>query len=152
MNSEDGRRSERRSVMWIGCGVLALVTIAGAVAQRTAGAHAAVAVASVYAGGLLFMAWLTSRVTRYPLWAWFASSGVLVLTLAVVATEMHTPAQVKDWSSMAWMYPWLYLVMGMSPAPATRHCSPRAIWGGPLLVATSVVFSSILFLAVWLAG
>jgi hypothetical protein len=90
------------------------------------------------------MAWLTSRVTEYPRWAWFASAGVFVLTLAAEAARFSAPAQVKDWMSIAWMLPWLYLVMALSPARATGWCSPRAAGGGPLLLGMSAVFSGIL--------
>jgi hypothetical protein len=130
--------------MWLGCAWLALMTILGAFVQRKAGAHAAVMVAGVYSVGVLGMAWLTSRVTEYPRWAWFASAGVFVLTLAAAAARFPAPAQVKEWVSMAWMLPWLYLVMASSPAPAKGWCSPRAAWGGPLLLGMSAVFSSIL--------
>ena len=96
------------------------------------------------------MAWLTSRDSAYPRWAWFGSAGVLVLALVLAAVLMPAPAQVKEWTSMAWMMPWLFLVMALSPAPAAGICSPRAAWSGTLLMGTSVVFSSILLGVCWL--
>ena len=151
MSSETFGRMHRRRTMWLGCATMALITIAGALVQRTAVANAAVALACVYGGGVFVMAWLTSRTTEYPRWSWFASAGVVALAFALAAILMPAPAQVKEWTSIAWMLPWLYLMMALSPTPTTGRCSPRAPWSGPLLVGVSVVFSSILLGAWWLA-
>ena len=143
-------RSQRRRTMWLGCATLMLTTIAAVAVQRTAGAHAALAVAGVYAAGALVMAWLASRSTDHPRWAWFGSAGVFASALVVAALAWSAPAQVKDWASMAWMFPWLHLVTALSPAPATGACAARGAWRGPVLVGTSVVYSSILLVVGWL--
>ena len=145
-------RSNRRRTMWLGCATLMLTTIAAVAVQRTAGAHAALAVAGVYAAGALVMAWLASRSTDHPRWAWFGSAGVFASALVVAALAWPAPAQVKDWASMAWMFPWLHLVTALSPAPATATgaCAARGAWRGPVLVGTSVVYSSILLVVGWL--
>ena len=143
-------RSERLRTMWLGCATLALTMLAGAFVQKTAGTSAA-AGACVYGGGTLLMAWLTARATAYPRWAWFAAAGLLVLTLVVAAVQMPAPAQVKAWTSTAWMLPWLFLTTAVSPVPATGWCPPRAAWSGPLLVGMSALFSSILLGVWWLA-
>ena len=150
MNSRASDRSHRRHTMWLGSAALALTTISGAVLQRVAGPNSAMAVACVYGGGALVMAWLTARSTEYPRWAWFGSAGVFALTLVVAALALPAPAQVKEWTSLAWMLPWMHLVMALSSVPATGACSARAAWSGPLLVGTSVVFSSILLAVGWL--
>lgn len=72
------------------------------------------------------------------------------MTLVVAALAWPTPAQVKEWTSLAWMFPWLHLVTALSPSPATGACSARAAWSGPVLLGTSVVFSSILLVVGWL--
>lgn len=149
MSSETSGSSERRRTMWLGCATLALITIVGAIAQKKTGANAAVA-ACVYGGGTLVMAWVTAKTTAYPRWAWFAAAAVLVAAIVVAAMRLPEPAQVKSWTSTAWMLPWLFLVSALSPAPATGRCSPRAAWSGPLLVGTSVAFSSILLAAWWM--
>lgn len=150
MNHEAGARSERRRVLWLGCAALATITLAGAFAPRAAGANAAAVAAGVYACGSIGMAWLTSRATAFPRWAWFASSGVFALTLLVAAAWWPARAQVKDRTSTAWMLPWLYLVMALSPTPATGWCSARAPWSGPLFLGTSAMLSLILLGSWWL--
>jgi hypothetical protein len=136
--------------MWLGVGLLALITIGGAFVQRQAGASAAAATAFVYGGGVLAMAWLTSRATPYPRWAWFASAGVMVLALGVAAVRLPGHAEMKEWTSMAWMLPWLFLIMVLSPARVSSWCSPRSAWSGPLLVGMSALYSSILFVPDWI--
>ena len=150
MNSGASNRSQRRRTMWLGCATLALIMLGGVVMQRGSGAGSAMAVAGVYGGGALVMAWLTWRSTAYPRWAWFGSAGVFALALAVAALAWPAPAQVKEWAGMAWMLPWLHLATALSPAPATGACAARSAWSGPLLVGTSVVFSSILLVVGWL--
>jgi len=137
--------------MWLGVGLLALITIAGAFVQRQAGANAAAAAALIYGSGVVAMAWLTSRVTPYPRWAWFASAGVMVLALLVAAARLPGHAAMKEWTSVAWMLPWVYLTMMMAPARASGWCSPRSAWAGPLLVGMSAVYSSILLVAAWIS-
>ena len=149
MNPEALNRSERKRVTWIGCAMLALITIA-AVFVRKSAADGAMAVACIYGGGTLAMALLTARATTYPRWAWFASAGVIVLTLVVAAVILPSRAQVKEWSSTAWMMPWWFLVSASSPAVATGACA-RAARNGPLLVGVSVVFSAIRLGACWLS-
>ena len=151
MTSGDVNRSDRRSTMWLSVALLALITIGGAFVQRNAGANAAVAAACVYGGGVIAMAWLTARATAYPRWAWFASAGVMVVALGVAAIRMPGHAEMKEWTSMAWMLPWVFMVMGWSPARVSGWCSPRAAWSGPLLVGMSTVYSSILLVAAWLS-
>jgi hypothetical protein len=136
--------------MWLGCATLALTTIGAIAVQRTAGANAALAVAGIYGAGALVMAWLASRSTAYPRWAWFGSAGVFASALVVAALAWPAPAQVKDWTSTAWLFPWLHLVTATSPAPATGACAARGSWSGPVLVGTSVVYSSILLVVGWL--
>jgi hypothetical protein len=136
--------------MWLGCATLALTTIAAFTVQRAAGANVAMAVAATYGAGAIVMAWLASRSTAHPRWAWFASAGVFALSLVVAAIAWPAPAQVKDWASMAWMFPWLHLVTALSPVPATGACAARGAWRGPVLVGTSVVYSSILLVVGWL--
>ena len=143
-------RSDRRRTMWLGCATLALTTIAAVTVQRMAGANAAMAVAATYGAGAIVMAWLASRSTAHPRWAWFASAAVFSSALVVAAIAWPAPAQVKDWASMAWMFPWLHLVTALSPAPATGACAARGAWRGPVLVGTSVVYSSILLVVGWL--
>ena len=143
-------RAHRRRTLWLGCATLLLTTLSGVVVQRLAGPNAAMAVASNYGAGAIVMGWLTSRSTDYPRWAWFGSAGVFALALVVAALAWPAPAQVKDWTSMAWMFPWLHLVTALSPAPSTGVCSARGAWGGPLMFGTSVVFSSILLVTAWL--
>jgi len=144
-------RPDRQRTMWIGVGLLALITIGGAFVQRQAGANAAVAAACIYGGGVLAMAWLTARSTAYPRWAWFASAGVMVLALGVAAVQMPGHAEMKEWTSMAWMLPWLFLIMVLSPARVSGWCSPRSAWSGPLLVGMSALYSSILLVAAWIS-
>ena len=151
MTSEDVNRSDRRSTMWLGMGLLTLITVGGAFVQRNAGANAAVAAASIYGGGVIAMAWLTSRATAYPRWAWFASAGLMVVALGVAAVGMPGHAEMKEWTSMAWMLPWVFLIMSLSPSRTSGACSPRAAWSGPLLVGMSAVYSSILLVAAWLS-
>ena len=148
MSSETLGRAERRRTMLLGCATLMVMTLVGALVQKTSGANAVTA-AWIYGGGTLLMAWITARTTAYPRWAWFAAAGVLVGTLVIAAVRLPAPAQVKAWTSTAWMLPWLFLVTASSPAPATGPCSPQRAWSGPLLVGTSAVFSLIL-LGVWL--
>ena len=150
MTSGDVNRSDRRTTMWLGVALLSLITIGGAFVQRNAGTNAAVAAACIYGGGVIAMAWLTARTSAYPRWAWFASAGVMVVALGVAALGMpaHT---VKEWTNLAWMLPWVFLVMSSSPARASGACSPRAAWSGPLLVGMSAMYSSILLVAAWLS-
>jgi hypothetical protein len=136
--------------MWLGCAALALTTFAAVAVQRAAGPNAAMAVAGTYGAGAFVMAWLASRSTDHPRWAWFGSAGVFASALVVAALAWPAPAQVKDWASMAWMFPWLHLVTALSPAPATGACAARGAWRGPVLVGTSVVYSSILLVVGWL--
>jgi hypothetical protein len=135
----------------MGVGLLALITLGGAFVQRQAGANAAVAAACIYGGGVIAMAWLTARATAYPRWAWFASAGVMVLALAVAAVRLPGHQEMKEWTSMAWMLPWVFLVMGLSPARVSGWCSARSAWRGPLLVGMSAVYSSILLVAAWIS-
>src|SRR5580765_6010092 len=134
MISGEMDRPERQRTMWIGVGLLALITIGGALVQRQAAANAAVAAACIYGGGVLAMAWLTARSTAYPRWAWFASAGVMVLALGIAAVRMPGHAEMKEWTSLAWMLPWLFLILMLSPARLSGWCSPRSAWSGPLLV------------------
>ena len=150
MTSGEVDRSDRRRTMWLGVGLLLVITLGGAVVQRQAGANAAVAAACIYGGGVIAMAWLTARATAYPRWAWFASAGVMVMALVIAATRLPGHADMKEWTSMAWMLPWVFLTMMMSP-PRAGWCSPRAAWSGPLLVGMSAVYSSILLVAAWLS-
>jgi len=150
MSSGEVDRSDRRRTLWLGVGLLLLITLSGAFVQRQAGANAAVAAACIYGGGVITMAWLTARATAYPRWAWFASAGVMVMALAIAATRLPGHAEMKEWTSMAWMLPWVFLVM-MSPTRVSGWCSPRAAWGGPLLVGMSAVYSSTLLVAAWLS-
>jgi hypothetical protein len=150
MNSADTIRAERTRTMWLGTAMLAAVTILGAVARKAAGADAAVVVALIYVVGMFAIAWLTARGAAYPRWAWFASAGVLTLALIGSAVAFPSPPQVKTWTSMAWMMPWLFLVLGLTPLPASGWCSPR--WAGPLLIGVSVVYSAILIGACWLTS
>jgi hypothetical protein len=150
MNAADTIRAERMRTMWLGTGALLLVTILGAVVRASAGSHAAAMVALVYGVGVFAMAWLAARATAYPRWAWFASAGVFALALATTALLFHSPAQVKTWTSMAWMMPWLFLVLGLTPGPKAGWCSPRSPWAGLLLIGVSVVYSAILIGACWL--
>jgi len=143
-------RPDRRRTMWLGCATLALTTIAAVTVQHAAGANAALAVAGTYGAGAIVMAWIASRSTAYPRWAWFGSAGVFASALVVAALAWPAPAQVKDWTSTAWLFPWLHLVTALSPTPATGACAGRGAWGGPLLVGTSVVYSSILLVVGWL--
>jgi hypothetical protein len=143
-------RSERRRTLWLGCATLALTVISGVVVRRVAGPNAAMAMAGVYGGGSLVMAWVTSRSTEYPRWAWFGSAGIFAFAMVVAAIALPAPAQVKDWTSVAWMFPWLYLVTSLTSAPATGACSARGARGGLLILGTSIVFSSILLVASWL--
>jgi hypothetical protein len=136
--------------MLLACAALAATTISAAVLQRVAGANAALAVAATYGAGALVMAWITSRATEYPRWAWFGSASVFALALVVAALALPAPAQVKEWSTMAWLFPWLHLTTALSWSPAKGTCSARGPWGGPLIIGTSVVFSSILLVAAWL--
>ena len=150
MSLSASRRPGRRRTIWLGCATLALTTIAAVAVQRTAGANAALAVAGVYVTGAFVMAWLASRATDHPRWAWFGSAGVFASALVVAALAWPAPAQVKDWASMAWMFPWLHLVTALSPAPATGVCAARGAWRGPVLVGTSLVYSSFLLVVGWL--
>jgi hypothetical protein len=145
MNPEVVDRPDRKRLMLLGCAMLALITIAAVFVRKTGGGGA-MAVACIYGGGTLAMALLTARATTYPRWAWFASAGVIVLTLVVAALLMPSRLQVKEWSSTAWMMPWWFLVSASSPARASGVCATR----GPLLVGVSVVFSGILLGACWL--
>jgi len=151
MTSEPMERPDPRRTMWLGVALLALITIAGAFVQRQAGANAAATVALIDGGGVVAMAWLTSRVTAYPRWAWFASAGVMVLALGIAAVRLPGHAAMKEWASMAWMLPWVYLIMMMTPARVSGWCAPRSAWAGPLLVGMSAVYSSILLVAAWLS-
>jgi len=150
MSSGDVDRSDRRRATWMGVGLLALITLGGAFVQRQAGANAAVAAACIYGGGVIAMAWLTARATAYPRWAWFASAGVMILALAFAAVRLPGHQEMKQWTSMAWMLPWVFLMM-MSSTRVSGWCAPRAAWGGPLLVGMSAVYSSILLVAAWIS-
>ena len=150
MNNDGSSRSQRRRTMWLGSAAMAAITMAGAFVPRMVGAQAALATAGVYGGGAFAMALLTARDSAYPRWAWFGSAGVLALALVLAAVFMPAPLQVKEWASMAWMMPWLYLVMALSPAPAAGVCAPRSARSGTLLMGTSIVFSSILLGICWL--
>jgi len=144
MNPEVVDRPDRKRLMLLGCVMLALITIAAVFVRKTS-ADGAMAVACIYGGGTLAMAVLTARVTPYPRWAWFASAGVIVLTLVVAAVLMPSRVQVREWSSTGWMMPWWFLVSASSPARATGVCATR----GSLLVGVSAVFSGILLGACW---
>jgi hypothetical protein len=140
----------RRRTVLLACAALAATTIIATLIQRAAGANAAMAVALAYGAGAIVMAWITSRATEYPRWAWFGSAGVFALALVVAALALPAPTQVKEWSTMAWMFPWLHLTTALSASPAKGACAARGTWGGPLILGTSVVFSSILLVAAWL--
>lgn len=140
----------RRRTIWLGCAALAATTLSAALLRHAAGANAAMAVAATYGIGTFAMAWITSRTTQYPRWAWFGSAAVFASTLVIAALAWPAPEQVKDWSTMAWMFPWLHLTTALSARPATGACSARGPWGGPLIIGTSVIFSSILLVAAWL--
>lgn len=149
MNTGDSLRAERTRTMWLGTATLLLITLLGTFGRRAAGADAAAVVALVYGAGVFAIAWLTMRATAYPRWSWFAAAGVMATALAVAAVAFPSPSQVKTWTSTAWMMPWLFLVLGLTPGPATGWCSPRAPWGGLLLIGLSLVYSGILFAACW---
>jgi hypothetical protein len=151
MTSEQVDRPDRRRTMWLSVGLLALITISGAFVQRQGGTNAAAAAACIYGGGVLAMALLTARATAYPRWAWFASAGVMVMALGIAATRMPGHAVMKEWTSMAWMLPWVFIIMSLSPSRVSGWCSPRAAWSGPLLVGMSAMYSSILLIAAWLS-
>jgi len=140
----------RRRTILLACAALAATTLSAAFLQGAAGPNAALAVAATYGAGAFVMAWITSRATEYPRWAWFGSAGVFALALVVAALAWPAPSQVKDWSTMAWMFPWLHLTTALSSPPAKGACSPGGAWSGPLILGTSIVFSSILLVAAWL--
>jgi hypothetical protein len=152
MNTGDFLRTERVRTMWLGTAMLLLITLLGAFVRKSAGADAAGVVVLVYGVGVLAMAWLTARVSAYPRWAWYAAASVLAVALVITAVAFPSPSQVKTWTSMAWMMPWLFLVLGLTPGPATGWCSPRSPWSGPLLIGLSVVYAFILIGACWFAG
>lgn len=152
MNSVQNTRPERIRTLWLGTATMAVITILAAVMRKSAGADAAVVVAGIYGFGVIAMAWLTARATPYPRWSWYTAAGINVLALVVAAVAFPSPSQVKTWMSTAWMYPWLFLVFGFTPASAVGACSPGSARSGRVLIVVSVVYSLILLGACWLTS
>jgi len=149
MSSEMFERSMRNRTMWVGTLWFAAVAIAGAILHRALGAAGALALASVYGFGTIGMAWLTMRATPFPMWSWIATSGVMALALELSAV-LSGPAQLKAWANTAWMFPWLFLTVAITPPSRLGWCERHARASGWLLLGLGAVYTLILLGVMWL--
>ena len=142
-------RSPRMPAVWIGTLWLLVVTLGGAIARRTLAPDGALVVASIYALGTAGMAWITMRATAYPFVSWMATAAVMGLTLLASAALFPDPAPVEELMAIGWMFPALFLFVGLTPSAKRGACAPSSPWGGWLLFGMGCVYSLILLGTTW---
>jgi hypothetical protein len=141
MNENTLDRASRKRTMWAGVALLFVVTIGGVILRRAAGPDAMLALAYVYGAGTIAMAWLMARTTRYPRWAWFTIAAVMALAL-VASVARQEPRWAKEWQSLAWMFPWWFLLFSSGDTGAKRGwCAPAGRWAGAILVGSGLLFT-----------
>jgi 4-hydroxybenzoate polyprenyltransferase len=135
-------RSPRTPAIGLGTLWFVVITLGGAIARRGLAPDGALVLASLYALGTLGMAWITMRGSAYPFGSWTATAGVMSLALLATAALFPHPAQVEELAAIGWMFPALFLFVGLSPAP--KRCAPGAAWSGGLLFGIGCFYAAIL--------
>lgn len=144
-------RSPRTPAVWLGTLWLLAVTLGGAMTRRALDPGGALVVASVYALGTFGMAWITMRGTAYPFTSWGSTAGVMSLALLVVAALFPDPADMKELTATAWMFPALFLFVGLTRSPSRGWCAPNTRSGRWALFGIGCVYSLILLGAAWMS-
>jgi hypothetical protein len=144
MNLETMDKGGRQRAVWLGTILLLLVTVLSVLPFRGATPEAGVFSALVLAAGVLGMAWLTAGIARYPRWAWFTTAAVMAAGLvgdAVLASALGGPVKREE---VGWLFPWLFLMLALSPPAKKGWCAEGQLRLGWLLVGTGVLLSVIL--------
>jgi hypothetical protein len=143
-----GSRDSTRTVPW-GPGTALVVGLVFAMAllgrSRPMTLSLAMAMAGLGTAGTFLMAWLVSRRSAYPRWAWYATAGVMSAALILSVFVAPDPEAWKgDVRPTAWMLPWFLLIMGLTPPRRSGICAPSDRRSGWIMVGTGVVLSVIL--------
>jgi hypothetical protein len=140
MTTEAVDKSTRLRIVWLGAALLLVITAGGAMARRALGPGSTLPIAAAYGLGTFAMAWLTARVAPYPRWAWIATAGVMAFGLLISAVALPG-SEAKEWHTMAWMFPWLFLALsGVSPRVGSGVCTTAGLRGGLMLLGIGMLY------------
>src|SRR5687768_11199389 len=101
--------------VWIGTGLLLMVTAATLFLMKGAGVteETVLAAAAIGAAGVLGMAALLAPLTAFPRWAHWTSAGLIAAwILAGPALAGSPEAWSDDFRQNIWMMPWFVLTTG----------------------------------------
>ncbi len=138
-------RPPRMRIMWVAMPLFLAIALVAAIVRRTLAPDGALLVATVYAIGTIGMAWITRRSTEFRLVPWFATSTLMALALVLSAVVVSRPAHVQDLMGLGWMFPFLFLYLGITPGPKLGWCAPGSTTGGWLLVGIGSVYTTLLW-------
>lgn len=140
-----GLRRARRTLLWLGCGVILVVTVGVAWIGRhePVTADSARAMAGIVALGTFAIGWLGARATTYPRWAWI-SSAALIGSLIFGSTFWTDPLiWEREVRTSVWMLPWLLMVFGSSSNRKSGACAPSHPRSGWIMIGVSLLVTSI---------